>query len=616
MYNTSTTLSPPTSSVRYLASNVMRATSSSLALAASVLGFEITELWTEDAEGIPKCIYVHAEEEIVKVYPDILVGHYPNHKKNHVVSPNLCKLAKDSPDGGYWKIHASDNYSKGDETLHLDSGLSIRTEMSFMLQYHNDEEIKNGPKVYIIGFSTQKIHFSAVKFKFLSGLGYAIYVAAFDLDEEKDALEDKSLDMKAFQPRVKSSLSLVNLHGLETGSGGTSRKGSMDSIKSLVNSNSNSNDDTEKGSKEEGAELILKNIVSLDLSADESLLEMQQEGWDLDVFSFPVSELEIKNAIPHNLIWTDFKKVCHIAEGSNANVFLAYWNNEKVIIKMIKEHVEYDPVAVHEFLMEQSILTRLSHPNIIRILGSGTQPRRFIVLEFLGGGSLNSILDQSKQGIAHRLFRRPSFTYQSLFAKARDISEAFKYLHCQLSEKAMIIHRDLKPDNVGFTSAGTLKLFDFGLCTCVKKRTLTDEAYEMSGNTGSLRYMAPEVALGLPYTEKADVYSFGIMIWQMARDRVPFKGMSREEFMKSVVKGGERPKLDKSWPIVFSKLLTDCWHKDPLKRPSFATIVTELTSLIDEENGKSWARRGKIHSTADKTGGSQEKATPSRSTWF
>ena len=602
--------------VRYLSSNVMKATSSSLALAASVLGFEITELWTEDAEGLPKCIYVHAEEDLLKVYPDILHGHYPMHKKEHVVSPNLCKLAKDSPDGGYWKIHTKSNYSKGDEDLHLDSGLSIRTKMAYMLQYTNDEEIKFGPKVYIIGFSTQILQFSSVKFKFLSGLGYAIYVAAFDLDEDRDGgekIEDSSLDVKAFQPRVKSSMSLANLHSLDgNNSSCPSRKGSMDSIK-----RSASNESVDKLTTEEGADTLLRDVGSINLTADENLLELQQEGWNADVFSFPVSELQVKNVIPHDLVWNDFKKVSHIAEGSNANVFLAYWNNEKVIIKMIKEHVEYDPVAVHEFLMEQSILTRLTHPNIIKILGSGTEPRRFVVLEFLGGGSLNSILDQnqSKQGIAHRLFRRPSFTYQSLFAKARDIAEAFKYLHSQISDKAMIIHRDLKPDNVGFTSAGTLKLFDFGLCTCVRRRGEW-EKYEMSGNTGSLRYMAPEVALGLPYTEKVDVYSFGIMTWQMARDRVPFKGMSREEFIRCVVKGGERPKLDKSWPTVFSKLLTDCWHDNPSQRPSFAVIVTELTSLIDEESGKSWARRGKTLIATDKNATNQEKASPARSTWF
>ena len=86
---------------------------------------------------------------------------------------------------------------------------------------------------------------------------------------------------------------------------------------------------------------------------------------------------------------------------------------------------------------------------------------------------------------------------------------------------------DLKPDNVGFTSDGTLKLFDFGLCTCVKTHSDPNDVYEMTGNTGSLRYMAPEVALRKPYNEKVDVYSYGIMVWQMARDRVPFKGLSK-----------------------------------------------------------------------------------------
>ena len=82
----------------------------------------------------------------------------------------------------------------------------------------------------------------------------------------------------------------------------------------------------------------------------------------------------------------------------------------------------------------------------------------------------------------------------------------------------------MKPDNVGFTAEGDLKLFDFGLVTCVRSRQDSKTCYEMTGYTGSLRYMAPEVALRLPYNEKVDVYSYGIMVWQMARDRVPFKG--------------------------------------------------------------------------------------------
>ena len=143
-------------------------------------------------------------------------------------------------------------------------------------------------------------------------------------------------------------------------------------------------------------------------------------------------------------------------------------------------------------------------------MGAGRLPRRFVVLEYLGGGSLNTILSQNatKPGFAQRLFRRPTFTYSNLLSKARDIAEALNFLHQRCHNGATIIHRDLKPDNVGFTSSGILKLFDFGLCTCVRQRRSLNEAYELTGNTGSLRYMAPEVALRQPYTEKVDVYSF------------------------------------------------------------------------------------------------------------
>lgn len=126
----------------------------------------------------------------------------------------------------------------------------------------------------------------------------------------------------------------------------------------------------------------------------------------------------------------------------------------------------------------------------------------------------------------------------------------------------------------------------------------------MTGYTGSLRYMAPEVAQRLPYNEKVDVYSYGIMVWQMARDKIPFKGVvhihihisyihsskmsyhnggsgfNKDEFIRAVVKGGLRPKLDHNWPKEFSDLLTSCWDNDPLKRPSFAKIVEGLKKII------------------------------------
>lgn len=309
--------------------------------------------------------------------------------------------------------------------------------------------------------------------------------------------------------------------------------------------------------------------------------------WDpVDAFSYPIGNIPVKNWVPDNLEMEHFTEIQYIADGSNSNVFLARLSGEKVVIKMIREDIQHDPVAVHEFDVEHGTLARVSHPNIIKLKGAGRRPRRFIVLEWLGGGTLNSILNQHqvKSGLAQKLFRRPSFTYQTLLLRARDIAEALRFLHSHCHVGASIIHRDLKPDNVGFNSAGELKLFDFGLCTCVKLRANVNEAYEMTGNTGSLRYMAPEIALKKPYNEKADVYSFCIMLWQMAKDKVPFKGMTREDFMTNVVIRGERPKLDKSWPRAFSNMLVKSWDPDHRMRPSFAELVDEIDGLLGAAN--------------------------------
>ena len=105
--------------------------------------------------------------------------------------------------------------------------------------------------------------------------------------------------------------------------------------------------------------------------------------------------------------------------------------------------------------------------------------------------------------------------------------------------------------------------------------------------------MAPEVALRRPYNEKVDVYSFGIMVWQMARDRVPYKNFNKADFMERVALNGERPKPDKSWPPAFTSLLESCWHADPSKRPSFERILQELDNLIEPPPSKGWPSLGK-----------------------
>eukprot|EP01035_Chromulina_nebulosa_P017574 gene17574-23142_t len=580
----------------YLGTQSMRATSSSMALAGTVLGFDIIEL----------C------ESLMSDYPDLIYGHYPNQKKEHKLSPSLCKLAKNSQNRCHWRIAKDEDiHSAHHSALNPELPAPMITEMS----YHLEGDFR-GLDVYIVGFALKKIQFKLSKLKFLNGLGYAIYVAAFDLDEEsddekpnpqKDAIAAAELDTKEFIPRPSTTpfSSVANIQGLNTlplnlsemslatlqpftlglnrqdsnaaysFTLGLNRQDSnaahsdiglpmsdspassrcrtnshhsivaqSDVIISPLLSEQNTVEDVEKDSNESDKATVggseANRLSSVKSSPAPAMLYMPPTWEPSDAFSFPIAEIPVKLFVPDNLTMEHFTDIKHVSDGSNANIYTAKLEDEIVIIKMIKDTSQFDSIAVHEFEVEHGILVRISHPSIIRLLGAGRHPRRFLVLEYLGGGTLNNILNQNqaKPGFG-RLFRRPTFTYANLLSKLRDLSSAFECLHIRFHPLASIIHRDLKPDNVGFTSDGALKLFDFGLCTLVRKRSFDSEVYEMTG-------------------------------------------MDRDEFMKSVVTGNERPAIDKSWPTGFINLLNSCWHNDPLHRPSFTQINHELTRLIED----------------------------------
>jgi serine/threonine protein kinase len=138
----------------------------------------------------------------------------------------------------------------------------------------------------------------------------------------------------------------------------------------------------------------------------------------------------------------------------------------------------------------------------------------------------------------------------------------------------------------GFTLDGTVKILDFGLAKIVENASVeSDEVYQMSGETGSLRYMAPEVADGLPYHWGADVYSFGIILWELNATKKPFDGLNRELFYERVVHGGERPPLNRKWPKELTALMTECWDADMHNRPRFSRILERIDGLLNKEKG-------------------------------
>ena len=114
-----------------------------------------------------------------------------------------------------------------------------------------------------------------------------------------------------------------------------------------------------------------------------------------------------------------------------------------------------------------------------------------------------------------------------------------------------------------------------------------DGRYDMTGNTGSRRYMAPEVAKDQEYNESVDVYSFGILMWELCSAEKPFYGYGSGKHMQQVVLGGERPKMDSAhtayWPNNLQWLMKKCWSQYSCVRPDFASVKQVLKDIL---NGK------------------------------
>lgn len=301
-----------------------------------------------------------------------------------------------------------------------------------------------------------------------------------------------------------------------------------------------------------------------------------------------------------------------IAEKSFA-IFTAVMNDKKIIIKM--RHNVSD-INVHTTNLEEELLVKARHPNIIRAYAAGFRPKRFLVVDdYLLGGTLDSIIRQHSRGLPIKM----------ALSIAMELALALKYLHQDMHPNAMVILRgnfympfkykrlililyynntlDISPSIIGFSEGDKLKLFDFGCISCIPKNTSSSNSYSRS-TIRSRKYMAPELALSCPYDEKVDIFSFGIIFWQMLSGETPFPTLSHDEYVQKVAHGGLRPSLDpvrnnhnhhqhhssssssstSSTPqaSLYSviELLERCWHANPKERPAAESIVRELSNII------------------------------------
>ena len=252
--------------------------------------------------------------------------------------------------------------------------------------------------------------------------------------------------------------------------------------------------------------------------------------------------------------------------------------------------------GVVDLAVEARFLSVICHPNIIKMRAmseaspfSATQPF-FLILDRLYdilGTRITKWKREKPGGGSMRGFDCRSYIMEQEFWIERvsvilDLATALHYLH-QLN----IVYRDIKPDNIGFDVRGDVKIFDFGLAKELDPTTKDDDGfYNMTADTGSPRYMAPEVFQGKRYNESVDVYSFSILMWQILKLQTPFEGYTMTLLKKKVMDGNTRPKCDPKWSPQIRELIQNGWGI-PKNRPSMDEVIEILRHEVNCHSGMS-----------------------------
>eukprot|EP00252_Welwitschia_mirabilis_P011049 TRINITY_DN2486_c0_g1_i10.p1 TRINITY_DN2486_c0_g1~~TRINITY_DN2486_c0_g1_i10.p1 ORF type:complete len:414 (-),score=77.09 TRINITY_DN2486_c0_g1_i10:208-1449(-) len=261
----------------------------------------------------------------------------------------------------------------------------------------------------------------------------------------------------------------------------------------------------------------------------------------------------------------DFSSSILIGKGAFGEIWKATWRGTPVAVKRITPSLSKDKSVIKDFIHEVNLLVTLRHPNIIQFLGAVTkQQPLMLVTEYLSGGDLH----QSLKG-------KVPLNASTAVKFALEIAKGMAYLH---KEPNVIVHRDLKPRNILLVNSNHLKVGDFGLSKIVNARYY-QETYKLTGETGSYRYMAPEVFKHRKYDNKVDVFSFAMILYEMLEGSPPFPNSDGYEAAKMLSKG-ERPVFHVKHHLPeLKRLIEECWDGDSHGRPSFLTIVERLETI-------------------------------------
>jgi len=244
--------------------------------------------------------------------------------------------------------------------------------------------------------------------------------------------------------------------------------------------------------------------------------------------------------------------------------------NRYVAVKVLRDEFVNDEEFIRKFRRESQAAASLSHPNIVNIYDVGVEKRdgqdiHYIVMEYIKGKTLKEVIRE-----------KGKLTVNETLDYSIQIAEALDHAH-----KNHIVHRDIKPHNIMINEEGRVKVTDFGIARAASASTISNT----TNVVGSVHYFSPEQARGRYTDEKSDIYSLGIVMYEMITGRVPFEGDSPISVALKHIQEEIVPprKIDSSIPVSLENVILKCVKKSQIERYSTASeLLNDLYKIRDK----------------------------------
>lgn len=285
--------------------------------------------------------------------------------------------------------------------------------------------------------------------------------------------------------------------------------------------------------------------------------------------------------------FSELKIGSFLARGATSDVYSGVLRGSPVAIKMFRPET-IDEAAIAHFHKENAIAAALEHSHIVAYHGLCVCPPHIsLVFELCSRDSLWTLIDHVatrrrawQRSAQHSSQPGPppaTLSWRRRLRIARGVASALAYLHS--FQPAPFLHRDLKSQNVLITGGYEAKLSDFGESRASARHSGGVGSAPMTGELGTIFWMAPELFRGEEYDESADIYSLGVVLWEILALAHPYEGVPQAHLPMLVAAQRRRPAIPRGSPPAFVRLITACWSDDPLERPSAQAVSDALSAM-------------------------------------